>query len=176
MSTIQPRAPMTHDLKCWPGPFQAVLDGCKPFEWRKADRDYRVGDTLRLREWQPLDPANGVGWATAGHYTGRATAATVTYILHGPGYGIPDGYCIMGIKVPEPNSEETILAALAINPKPVPADSLINLLGRIVIARWFDAGWVEWQGESTDTSPGAYAITELGRAAAGYPERRPERA
>ena len=86
--------PMVHELKCHPGPFQAVKDGSKPFEWRKDDRGYQVGDTLWLREWYPGDTPS-VPDSTAG-YTGDGLRRTVTYIIR-EGFGIPEGYCIMGL-------------------------------------------------------------------------------
>lgn len=97
------RQPITHELKCHPEPFQAVVDGTKPFEWRKDDRDYRVGDTLLLREWEPglaavvIDTENeyGVECVPMG-YTGRECSRVVTYIIR-EGFGIPEGYCIMGL-------------------------------------------------------------------------------
>lgn len=103
MSEEQARAPITHELKCHPGPFQAVKDGTKPFEWRKDDRDYRVGDTLRLMEWDPAYPAphlrsnadDGFPEEPIG-YTGYVEYRTVTYIIR-EGFGIPEGYCIMGL-------------------------------------------------------------------------------
>jgi len=48
-----------HILKCWPGPFAAVLDGSKRFEYRVDDRGYRVGDILHLREYVPSDDGCG---------------------------------------------------------------------------------------------------------------------
>lgn len=93
----------THELKCHPAPFAAVMDGSKPFEWRKDDRGFQVGDTLHLKEWDPRtepiedDPLDGefcqrvpIG------YTGRELFRRVTYIIR-DGFGIPPGYCIMGI-------------------------------------------------------------------------------
>ena len=40
---------MNHDLKIWPEFFDAVASGAKPFDLRKNDRNYHVGDTLLLR-------------------------------------------------------------------------------------------------------------------------------
>jgi len=64
-----------HELKCWPEGFQAVVDGRKPFEVRKDDRGFEVGDTLHLREYDP----------DVGTYTGRETDVRVTYIYRGVG-------------------------------------------------------------------------------------------
>ena len=81
------RDPVEHDLKCWPPYFEAVRSGEKPFEVRKADRDYRVGDVLLLREWRP-------DWKD---YTGRLCRRRVTYKLEGGGFGIEAGTCILGL-------------------------------------------------------------------------------
>ena len=78
---------MTHSLKTWPSEFAAVLDGRKTFEYRDArDRDFSVGDTLRLREWCPAEES----------YTGRVEEREVTYILRGS-FGVPDGYAVLAI-------------------------------------------------------------------------------
>lgn len=76
-----------HDLKCWPSPFEAVWEGKKRFEWRMNDRDYRVGDLLRLREWSPISE----------QYTGREVVAGVTYMLTAPDFGVPQGMCILSL-------------------------------------------------------------------------------
>src|SRR5688572_2161648 len=72
-----------HELKAWPEPFAALLSGAKVHEVRRNDRDFMVGDTLRLREWDP-GIRHQVGAVTimerlAG-YTGRETTRLVTYI------------------------------------------------------------------------------------------------
>ena len=67
----------THDLKSWPEFFAPVLDGTKKFELRINDRNFNVGDTLRLREW---DDRKAI-------YTGRSIQKRVTYILEGGGSG-----------------------------------------------------------------------------------------
>lgn len=42
---------MTHHLKTMPEYFQAVIDGKKPFEVRKNDRDFKSGDHCLLEEY-----------------------------------------------------------------------------------------------------------------------------
>ncbi len=83
-----------HELKTWPPLFRLIVTGAKPFEVRKNDRDFRVGDALVLREWQPDKEGRG-GW-----YTGAETIARVTYVMKGPILGIIDGWVVMGISVP----------------------------------------------------------------------------
>ena len=46
-------AAKTHTLKTWPEYFSAVVLGHKRFEIRKNDRDFSVGDTLILEEYNP---------------------------------------------------------------------------------------------------------------------------
>jgi hypothetical protein len=79
---------MTHALKTLPLYFQAVAERGKTFEVRKADRPFRVGETLLLQEWDNI-------W---GAYTGNEISVTITYILHGGQLGIQEGYVVMGIK------------------------------------------------------------------------------
>jgi hypothetical protein len=79
---------MRHDLKTWPQYFNRILDREKKFELRKNDRDFQVGDTLLLLEWFPETK----------EFTGRELAVKVTYILHGPAFGIEQGYCVMSIQ------------------------------------------------------------------------------
>jgi ParB family chromosome partitioning protein len=81
----------THNLKCWPRPFQALHDGVKTFEWRLNDRDYEVGDILHLCEW---DPESG----EQGNYTNRELKVVVTYILRGGKFGMPKKYVVMSVK------------------------------------------------------------------------------
>lgn len=83
----EPRAPLVHEVKCHPPYFQDVWIGRKPFEVRKKDRDYRVGDSLHLREWLPETE----------EYTGRWCIKRITYILDGGAFGIEEGYCVMAI-------------------------------------------------------------------------------
>jgi hypothetical protein len=78
---------VTHELKCWPEYYKYVRDGSKPFEVRKNDRNYQVGDILNLKEWHP---DNG--------YTGVGTQVVVTYILSSNIFNpLPAGFVVMGI-------------------------------------------------------------------------------
>ena len=76
----------THYLKTWPEFFQAMKSGKKTFELRKNDRDYQVGDTLVLQEY---DPING--------YTGDEIQREVTYTLDSQPF-VPEGYICMAVK------------------------------------------------------------------------------
>lgn len=81
-----------HVLKCWPEPFQAVLDGRKTAEWRRNDRGYAVGDVLVLQEFTPLE-AHDINHG----YTGRSVEVEVTHLVRGQ-FDIPDGYVVMSIR------------------------------------------------------------------------------
>ncbi len=76
-----------HNLKTWPIPFQAVLDGTKTAEYRKNDRRYEVGDILLLEEYLPDKE----------YYTGRTIEVKVSHIVYGNQFGIPNDYCVMSI-------------------------------------------------------------------------------
>lgn len=74
-----------HELKILPQYFEAVDNGSKRFELRKDDRNFHVGDRIKLCEWEN------------GRYTGRNIVYFITYILRDcPEYGLKDGYCIIG--------------------------------------------------------------------------------
>ena len=93
----------THTLKCWPVVFDAIVAGKKPFEVRKNDRDFCVGDTLQFREWEP----QGGEWSPAedrylGIYTGRQTWLAVTWVHptvgdDPPVAAVARGYVVLGL-------------------------------------------------------------------------------
>ena len=86
-----------HTLKIIPTFFDAVKNGIKTFEIRKNDHNYKVGDTLRLREYNTCLKTD----VDAERFTGRDVMAAVTYIIAHEMFpdGIPEGYCVMGIRV-----------------------------------------------------------------------------
>lgn len=93
----------THELKTWPTYFEAILRGEKRFELRKNDRDFGVGDVLRLQEFDP-GKTNAHEWHK---YTDREIWARVTYIKHGGEMGLEAGHCIMNFEVIEkPDGKE----------------------------------------------------------------------
>jgi hypothetical protein len=60
-----------HELKCWPQFFQAIKSGHKRHDLRRADdREFRVGDRLLLREYDPETRT----------YSGSTLVVEVTYI------------------------------------------------------------------------------------------------
>lgn len=77
-----------HELKIWPEYFSAVASGKKRFELRKNDRDFKVGDTLILSEFDPNKNA----------FTGNAKRVRVTYLLAGPSFGLAEGFCILSFR------------------------------------------------------------------------------
>lgn len=74
-----------HEIKILPQYYEAASKGIKQFELRKDDRDYQVGDLVRLREWDGKE------------YTGNKMIVGIKYVLRDcPEYGLMKGYCIFG--------------------------------------------------------------------------------
>jgi hypothetical protein len=83
----------THEVKIWPEFFDPIEQGDKPFEIRRDDRSYAVGDALCLREWDPT-PTEIHG---PRGYTGRVCTKVITYKFSGGRMGIPEGICVLGL-------------------------------------------------------------------------------
>lgn len=75
-----------HNLKCWPEPFEALRTWKKTAEFRKNDRDFKVGDRLAIDEWCPVQE----------RYTGRQIGRHITHILS-EGFGMPEGYAMLSL-------------------------------------------------------------------------------
>lgn len=88
-----------HELKTWPRHFQAIWEGDKLFELRFNDRDYKVGDLLHLKEYEP---SLMYGVNKGGEYLNREVIVKVTYILSDseeqPEF-VPDGWIIMSLQI-----------------------------------------------------------------------------
>lgn len=83
-----------HELKCWPEFFQAIVAGHKRHDLRRAsDRDFQVGDRLRLREFEP----------DTQRYTGCEQLVRVTYVTSAgrpcalSGLALGADFCILSI-------------------------------------------------------------------------------
>lgn len=62
---------VAHELKCWPEFFTAILNGEKKHDLRRSDdREFRVGELVRLREYDPVTQS----------YSGREQTVEITYI------------------------------------------------------------------------------------------------
>ena len=114
-------APVEHELKCWPPFYGEIAMGRKTFEVRLNDREFRMLDTLRLREWLPAKYeaertrllGEGYSREEAGEiagdlaYSGREIAKRIGYILYavdpahadmeGRHAGIATGYVVMSL-------------------------------------------------------------------------------
>lgn len=77
---------MTHELKTVNPFFDDVYTGKKDFEIRKNDRNFKVGDRLKLVEFEK------------GKVGKRYVLKDVKYILTGGQYGISYDYVILGLK------------------------------------------------------------------------------
>ncbi len=76
-----------HELKIYPEYFDAIIADRKTCELRRNDRDFQVGDTLLLREWD----------SKVEGYTGAQQLAVVTHITQEV-YGLLEGYCVLSIR------------------------------------------------------------------------------
>ena len=85
----------THELKTDPAPFEAVYYGTKTYEIRKNDRDFKVGDTLVLRE--TLHTGRDMLMGSPLVYTGRKAVRRISHILTGPAYGLAPGWVILSL-------------------------------------------------------------------------------
>lgn len=79
---------VVHELKCHPKYFERVLNGSKPFEIRKNDRDFQVGDVILLKEYDPEH-----GWPDHGSY--NTIEKRITYITD---YMQKHNYVVLGLE------------------------------------------------------------------------------
>ena len=73
-----------HELKLQQPFFDDVFFNRKDFEVRKNDRDFKVGDRLKLIEYPNDNP--------------RFVLMDIKYILQGGQFGIESGYVVLGLK------------------------------------------------------------------------------
>lgn len=85
----RPVARHVHVLKLWPQYAPAVAHGDKCFEVRKNDRDFKVGDLVIYRVFDPMTQ----------QYAALRIHATITYVLPGGQHGIAEGYVVYGHRI-----------------------------------------------------------------------------
>ena len=85
-----------HELKTDPKVFDDVVSGKKTFEIRKNDRNFCIGDVLKLRKTKRSGAAMAMGAPL--EYLDAPFYALVTNIMYGPVYGLEAGWVIMSIK------------------------------------------------------------------------------
>lgn len=73
-----------HELKLQQPFFDDVYYNRKDFEVRKNDRDFKVGDRLKLIEYPSENP--------------KCILKEIKYILDGGQHGIEPGYVVLGLK------------------------------------------------------------------------------
>lgn len=76
-----------HELKTWASPFRDMLTGAKRADFRRDDRNYRVGDTLILREYDPRSE----------RYSGRRIDRRVVHVQSLDSFGAP-GYVLLSLE------------------------------------------------------------------------------
>jgi hypothetical protein len=76
-----------HEVKVYQECYEPIIKGKKNFELRKNDRDYKVGDTLLLKEFN----------RHTGRLTGRQTERYITYVLRGGNFTLSSEYVILSI-------------------------------------------------------------------------------
>ena len=73
---------MNHKLKIKQEYADKYYQGIKPWEIRKNDRDFKVGDTIYFTVIE----------------TGKIYSRKITYLFEGGAYGLEKGYCIMTLE------------------------------------------------------------------------------
>lgn len=84
---ISDTKPKIHELKVWEEFFWEVYTGNKPFEIRKNDKRFQVGDFVKLCEFHNETQ----------EYGKHEIVAMISYILHGGQFGLEKGYVCLGL-------------------------------------------------------------------------------
>jgi ASC-1-like (ASCH) protein len=79
---------MIHELKIIQPYFSEVKKGAKKFELRRNDRDFKIGDTVVLKEYDKKTQT----------YSGEFIVIGITYVLKNM-VGIDEDYCIFSFEI-----------------------------------------------------------------------------
>lgn len=136
---------VVHELKTWPEFFDDVASGAKPFEVRLSDRDFHVGDTLKLREWSPDTRL----------YSGRVLFRHIDYMLRGGQFGIAPDYVVLGLAMPRGRSQDRM----------PPPDAILDAVGLAIERAQLDLhgryGLFDYRKYGRPDRP--YVVREFGR-------------
>lgn len=87
----------THEVRSWTDFFSSLASGDRQFDLRKNDRDYKVGDIIKFREYDDR----------AGKFTGAELRRRITHVMEGVGagsitplHGLQRGYVILSLGSP----------------------------------------------------------------------------
>lgn len=83
-----PRPAVTHHVKSWPEPYEAVDRGEKTHEVRTFDRDYRLGDSMMLEKWDPVTE----------QYLGPKRLVEITHITWPGTFSLPLNTGVLSIR------------------------------------------------------------------------------
>lgn len=88
--------PVAHIVKSWSMFFEDILSGERTSDIRFNDRRYAVGDTMLLREFNPVNST----------YTGREQMVLITYMQQNKSNpcaisrdALKDGFAVLSIKL-----------------------------------------------------------------------------
>ena len=136
-----------HELKTDPEVFDAVWRGDKTHEIRLNDRDYRVGDSVFLRETkytgEQMRYSRGACSPIPLIYTGRELMRKITHILSG--YGLEDNWVILSL-APTQGADDTQVVIAGLNALLHDAQDEI---ARLTAAQGADARPVAWMYSSS---------------------------
>lgn len=111
--------PFRHKLKSLTALFEPIFHQVAYFDVRENDRDFKIGEAIVFREFQPCKQCGGVGHyqddtkkrhechcnPPHGRYTGREKVVTIQYILHGGARcSVIAGWCVLGFAPNTPSS------------------------------------------------------------------------
>ena len=82
-----------HQLKISPNEFKTVIARLKLAEYRKNDRDFKVNDLIKLKEYELENDS----------YTGKEATLIISHIQ--VGFGIPEGYAVLSTIMMKHNVE-----------------------------------------------------------------------
>lgn len=77
-----------HELKSWPDQFESLAKKKKRHDVRRFDRDFRVGDWVMLREWDPCPS----------EFTGNQIFREITHITAPGTFGLPADIGVLSLR------------------------------------------------------------------------------